>query len=195
MKPSGDPWLDPWLELIEARAAGGPVLELGCGPGRDTEVVAARGLPVVALDRSPEAVAEARVRVPAAQVFRQDVRDPFPAAGAQARVVLASLSLHYFSWAETVALVERIHSLLAPDGLLLCRLNSTRDVHHGAVGEPEIEQDFYQVGDVTKRFFDRAAVETLFGAAAWRTLSLREQTIHRYARPKVVWEIVAEAIA
>jgi SAM-dependent methyltransferase len=189
-----DPWLDRWLALVAARAAGGPVLELGCGAGRDTEVLAGAGHLVVALDLSPSQIEAARSRAPSAQLSCQDVRDPFPAAAARARVVVASLSLHYFTWSETVALVQRIRELLLPDGLLLCRLNSTNDVHHGAVGHPEIEKDYYLVDGQPKRFFDRATVETLF-ADGWRTLSLQEQTVQRYARPKVLWEIVVETVA
>jgi SAM-dependent methyltransferase len=189
-----DPWLDRWLALVAARAAGQPILELGCGAGRDTEVLAGAGHLVVALDLSPSQIEAARSRAPSAQLSCQDVRDPFPAAAARASVVVASLSLHYFTWSETVALVQRIRELLLPDGLLLCRLNSTNDVHHGAVGHPEIEKDYYLVDGQPKRFFDRATVETLF-ADGWRTLSLQEQTVQRYARPKVLWEIVVETVA
>ena len=194
MTSRADRWLDPWLTLVAARAAGQPILELGCGAGRDTEVLTGAGHPVVALDLSPSQVDAARSRAPSAQLYCQDVRDPFPTCAAQALVVVASLSLHYFCWCETVALVERIRELLLPAGLLLCRLNSTNDVHHGAVGHPEIEKDYYLVDGQPKRFFDRVAVEELF-ADGWHTLSLREQTVQRYARPKVLWEIVAESVA
>ena len=194
MSTPDDRWLDRWLALVADRAAGQPVLELGCGAGRDTEVLAGAGHLVVGLDLSPAQVDAARSRAPSAQLSCQDVRDPFPASAAQARVVVASLSLHYFAWSETVALVQRIRKLLLPNGLLLCRLNSTNDVHHGAVGHPEIEKDYYLVGDQPKRFFDRAAIETLF-ADGWRTLSLQEQTVQRYARPKVLWEAVVESVA
>lgn len=194
MTAPADRWLDPWLTLVAARAAGRPILELGCGAGRDTEVLAGAGHLVVALDLSASQVDAARSRVPSAQLYCQDVRGPFPASAARARVVVASLSLHYFGWSETVALVERIRELLLPTGLLLCRLNSTNDVHYGAAGHPEIEKGFYMVDGRPKRFFDRAAVEALF-ADGWHTLSLQEQTVQRYAKPKVLWEIVAEAVA
>jgi SAM-dependent methyltransferase len=187
-----DRWLDPWLPLIAARAAGRPILELGCGSGRDTEVLAGVGH-VVALDLSPEKVAAARLRATSAEFHCRDVRDPFPASGARARVVVASLSLHYFSWPETVALLERIHGLLTPAGLLLCRLNSTKDLHFGAAGHPEIEPHYYLVDGRPKRFFDRADVDALF-AQGWHALRVQEQTIQRYVQPKVVWEVVAESV-
>jgi SAM-dependent methyltransferase len=193
LSADADPWLDPWLQLVALHGGSEPVLELGCGSGRDTEVLAAAGHRVVALDQSPEKIEAARSRVPSADFHWQDVRAPFPASASQASVVVASLSLHYFSWGETVALVARIHALLSPAGLLLCRLNSTNDLHFGVTGYPEIEKDLYLVDGLSKRFFDRTAVEDLF-VEGWHTLRLQEQTIHRYAHPKVVWEIVAEAV-
>jgi hypothetical protein len=73
----------------------------------------------------------------------------------------------------------------------LCRLNSTGDVNHGAVGYPEISPHYYQVKERRKRFFDRPAVDALFGPE-WRRLSVKEHTIQRFQKPKVVWEVVLE---
>ena len=128
---TNDPWLARWLKLIGERAGGLPVLELGCGGGRDTEVLAAAGHRVVAVDLSAEAIASARTsacRRPSsiARISARRFRST------RAGVVVASLSLHYFPWPETEALVERIRQLLVPAGMLLCRLNSTNDHHFGA---------------------------------------------------------------
>jgi SAM-dependent methyltransferase len=186
-----DSWLARWLKLMGERAGGLPVLELGCGGGRDTEVLAAAGHHVVGVDLSAEAVERARQRVPSAAFHCQDLRAPFPLA--RAGVVVASLSLHYFPWPETEALVERIRQLLVPSGILLCRLNSTNDHHFGASGHPRIDDDYYLVDGAPKRFFDRAATTRLF-ARGWRTLSLEERVIDRYDYPKWAWETILEKI-
>ena len=187
-----DPWLDRWLPLVVERAAGQPILELGCGSGRDTEVLAAAGLRVVGLDLSAEAIEEARARVPTAQFHGRDIRAPFPRTAGTLGVVVASLSLHYFDWPETMALVERIHQQLRPGGLLLCRLNSTHDFHHGARRDVEAGADnFYLVDGIPKRFFDRAAVDRLFGSG-WRVISVAEQVVARYREPKALWEVILE---
>jgi hypothetical protein len=78
------------------------------------------------------------------------------------------------------------------DRLLLCRVNSTRDVHHGSTGHPSIEPGYFRVGDTPKRFFDRADLLKLF-AHGWHVVTLEEHTIDRYERPKVIWELVALA--
>ena len=139
----------------------------------------------------PACVAAARARVPSAAIDCRDVRDPFPDAVRDVGVVVASLSLHYFPWAETVTLVERIRAALRPGGLLLCRLNSTEDLNFGARGNPEIEPDYFLVDGQPKRFFDRDAVCALF-AGGWRQLSLEHVVTRKYVRAKALWEIVLE---
>jgi SAM-dependent methyltransferase len=184
-----DPWLQRWLPLAVTHAGEGPVLEIGCGYGDDTAVLAGAGLKVTAFDLSLASVAVAKTRVPSATITRRDIRDPFPVAAGQSGLVVASLSLHYFGWEETVAIVQRVREVLRPDGLLLCRLNSTEDHHFGASGHPEIEPHFFRVDGEPKRFFDASDVDRLFGAG-WRRLSLEHFVTRKYLRPKALWELV-----
>jgi len=167
------------------------VLELGCGGGRDTATLIAAGHRAVAIELSPEAAARARERVPSAEIHCQDIRAPFPLAAGSVGVVVASLSLHYFDWPETSMLVNRVWTALRPEGVLLCRLNSTNDHHFGAVGHPEIERNFYLVDGAPKRFFDRASVDRLF-ANGWHSIGVEEKVIDRYDHPKSVWEAILE---
>ena len=186
---TSDPWLARWLPLIGERAAGLPILELGCGGGRDSAALVAAGHQVVGVDLSAKAIANAHQRAPSAEFHCQDIRAAFPVE--RAGVVIASLSLHYFPWAETEALVERIRQLLEPAGVLACRLNSTNDHHFGATGQPRLDDDYYMVDGALKRFFDRAAIDRLFSSGG-HMLSAEEQTIDRYDLPKAVWEVILE---
>lgn len=152
-------------------------------------MLVAAGQRVVGLDVSPRAIANARARVPMAEFHCQDVRAAWPLT--EACVVVASLSLHYFPWSETEALVARIAGMLRPSGVLLCRLNSTNDHNFGASDHPRIDDNYYLVDGAPKRFFNRAAVDRLF-ASGWRALGAEEQVIDRYDLPKAVWEVVFE---
>ena len=185
-----DPWLDRWLPLLKASAGQRPVLEIGCGQGADTAALVQAGLDVVAFDISAASVAATRLRVPQARVHCQDVRDPFPLAAGEAGAVVASLSLHYFAWDETVMLVQRVRQLLDQGGLFLCRLNSTEDKHFGASGHPEIAPNFYRVDDQPKRFFDAQSVAALF-ASGWAVQSMEHQTTRKYLQAKALWEVIA----
>ncbi|MCD6078053.1 MAG: hypothetical protein K0R89_1991 [Ramlibacter sp.] len=187
-----DPWLERWLGLIKQRAGEHPVLEIGCGYGDDTATLAAAGLSVIGFDLSRTALAVARRRVPSARLERRDIREPLPGAGGYG-VVLASLSLHYFPWTETVRIVAGIRDALRPDGILVCRLNSTEDRHFGAQGGIELEPGLFEVKGQPKRFFDRPAVQALF-AEGWRILSIDHVVTGKYFKPKAAWEIVVERV-
>ncbi|MEM8863792.1 MAG: class I SAM-dependent methyltransferase, partial [Chloroflexota bacterium] len=119
-----------------------------------------------------------------------DMREFFPTSPNIYPVILASLTLHYFDWEETVRLVEDIHHALEPDGLFLMRVNSTEDVLYGATGYPEISHHFYQVEERTKRFFDAENLDQLISEDKWTILSQEKVTIGRYDRPKIAWELV-----
>ena len=188
---SADPWLLDWLQLLRDRADAAPILELGCGIGKDTAILVEAGFRVVAVDLSPRAIERARAAVPQAEFHIRDLRAPFPVTTAEVGAIIASLSLHYFTWVETLSLVERIRRTLCTRGALLCRLNSTNDHNYGAIGNPRIEDNYFLVHGEPKRFFDQAAIEVVF-ATGWRMLSITERVIGRYSQPKVVWEVILE---
>ncbi|WP_087111547.1 class I SAM-dependent methyltransferase [Halomonas citrativorans] len=186
-----DPWLNRWLPLVRERAGKDSVLEIGCGHGDDTAVLSNAGLSVYAFDLSRTAAGLAKIRVPKAVVECRDVRDPFPEQCCEPGVVVASLSLHYFAWDETQALIRKIRSTLRPGGILLCRLNSTQDRNFGASGHPQLESNFFLVDGVPKRFFDEASIESLF-AVGWKRISVEHYFTGKYVKSKALWEVVLE---
>lgn len=187
--PTTDPWLERWLPEFTSQTNQPALLELGCGPGWDTKTLVDAGFQdITALDiqeRSRQVGEELGVKF-----HVHDLRQPLPFGREQFDVVLASLCLHYFPWLETQAAFNEVRRVLRPGGLFLCRVNSVNDVNHGSVGFPEVEHHFYQYGDRTKRFFDRADIQSIFDTD-WHLLACEELTIHRYREPKVVWEVVA----
>ena len=188
-----DDWLEHWLPLVREHTRERCVLELGCGKGRDTARLVAAGLRVVATDRSSAALAQAHRALPGGTFIENDLRSPLPVELSDVGAVVASLCLHYFDWSTTRAIVGRLHACLAPGGLLVCRVNSSGDLHYGATGHALIEPGYFRVGEETKRFFSRVDLLTLFDDG-WSIVALEEQTIDRYEQPKVVWELIALAI-
>ena len=186
-----DPWLDCWLPLLHARAGHAPVLEIGCGHGDDTVVLSNARLAVTAFDISPVNVVATALRAPAARIECADVRSPLPRENTPYAAVIASLSLHYFSWSQTTDIVQEIHACLRPGGLLLCRINSTEDRHFGAGKGSRIEENFFLVDGQEKRFFDQDSLARLFDRS-WRCLSTTHMTTRKYVRQKALWEIVLE---
>jgi SAM-dependent methyltransferase len=187
---TGDPWLERWKWILETSRSG-TLLELGCGGGRDTRYLTGLGLRVIAGDYSPEALELCRTSAPLADVRLIDLREPLPFMDGAFPVVVASLCLHFFQWSSTLKIMKEIRRCLRQGGFLLLRVNSTRDIHHGAVGHQEVEPNLFLMNGGKKRFFDREALERLIGTG-WKLHGLEELTVDRYSAPKVLWEAVLE---
>jgi SAM-dependent methyltransferase len=187
-----DPWLEKWLELIQKKSAGERVLELGCGNGRDTVDLLAAGCKVIAMDISRENVTECAQSAPQAGILQVDISKPLPFANDSASVIIASLSLHYFSWNVTLQIESELKRCIKTGGLLLARFNSVNDRHYGSTSTLEIEPNFYNVGRGTKRFFDEASVRLFL--QGWDIQFLEENVIDRYEKPKYVWEAMAVSL-
>lgn len=185
--------MEPWLPLLRQASSGSPLLELGCDEGGDTAWLVQQGFGVVATDISLEALRKCDAQACGAWLLQHDLRRPFPFARGTFDVVIASLCLHYFDWATTSAAVDEVRRCLRPGGLLLCRVNSTRDAEHGAGSGRQIGPNFYRLDAryaSCKRFFDEPDLDRLFKGADWLQLSRRELTTYRYEAPKVAWELV-----
>lgn len=180
-----DGWLEPFSDLIAACST--PVLDLGCGAGNDTASLLARGREVIPCDSCREALEILRCRFP--EVRRTacfDLRESLPFPDGFTDLVVADLSLHYFSQRETAAILADLRRVLRAEGVLLFRVNSVKDVCHGAGEGREVEPNFYQTPDGRhKRFFDREDLRRFL--AGWEELALYEETMTRYGSPKPLW--------
>ena len=184
-----DPWLDKWLALIEQKPVNGHVLELGCGSGWDTVDLLSAGCKVIATDISMENLAECAKFPSHANLLQMDNGKLFPFVDHSISVIVASLSLHYFTWTVTMQIASELRRCLKVDGLLLARVNSINDHNYGASSTQEIEPNFHHVGTSTKRFFDETSVRLFL--QGWDIQFLEENIIHRYEKSKYVWEVMA----
>jgi len=190
IRPNGDPWLARWRAQLEV-ADHLPILDLGCGSGQDAAWLLDAGFRVISGDYCQAALKTAAQAASEATFLQMDLRDGLPFPQEIFNIIVAGLCLHYFTWEKTQRILAEVFARLRPGGYLLARVNSIRDVHHGAVGHEEIEPGCYRVDGELKHFFDGDNLQQLF-AGDWILRHLEETTIHRYRHPKIVWEIVAE---
>ena len=112
-----DRWLGPATAIDErvlARARG-PVLDVGCGPGRHVRALARRGVLALGVDISAGAVSLARRRGTA--VIEGSVFSRVPRAGAWGSALLLDGNLGIGGDPER--LLRRVRALLAPGGSIL----------------------------------------------------------------------------
>ena len=82
-----------------------------------------------------------------------DMTEGFPFEAGAADVVIADLCLHYFDDAEMADIIGEIGRVLVPGGRLICRVNSDKDINHGAGQGEEIQRGLFLKDGVKKRFF------------------------------------------
>lgn len=190
MTSDADGWLAPFLPAMRARGA--RVLEVGCGRGRDAAWLSTHGFEVVAFDRRP--LVAARAAAPAASFLRADIRRPLPLRDGVFDVAVASLSLHYFSWAVTLAAFAEVRRVLGPEGVFVFRVNATDDFAHGAGEGIELEPHFHRTERSawaeTKRFFDDEMVRAVV-AGTFELFHLEHQTLKGEYAGKRVWQALA----
>lgn len=97
----------------------GPVLDVGCGPGRHVHALARRGVIAVGVDVNPAALRFARAR--GATVLEASIFDRIPGAG-EWRTALV-LDGNIGIGGAPAALLARIASLLSPGGQVLVEVD------------------------------------------------------------------------
>lgn len=143
-----------WVE--EAKASGGPVLELGCGTGRVAMPIAEAGIPVVGLDSSAEMLRLARAKARRAGIkastlrfVRADMRS-FSLGQRFPLVIVPFRSFQLLlSVADQCQALAAIRKHLVPGGKLIISL---------FVPDPEL-----MTRDPSVPFYDHEAVEPASG--------------------------------
>jgi len=121
-------WL---LDRVADHAAGGPVVEVGCGPGHVTAYLAEAGSAATGIDLSAAMVAEARARFPGPRFEVGDLRRlGRPATTSGWAAVLGWYSLIHLAISEWPDALAALVRPLAPGGWLVLGLQAGHAVRH-----------------------------------------------------------------
>ena len=186
-------WIERLLPDPAARAAiSGRVLELGCGLGYDTRWLVQAGGQVTALDGSAVALDRLAAALPGPQYVQHSLPAPLPFPDASFDAVAAGLSLHYFSWDDTVSIINEVHRVLRPGGLFAFAVNASNDVEFGYGRGVEVEPGLFAFDGRRKRFFSETDCRRIL-STSWDMLTLLSLEEQRFGRLKRMWAAVARA--
>jgi len=125
--------------LAECLPAGGRVLDLACGPGLYTHLLAGRGFKTLGVDFSPSAIAHARRRAAedglAAEYAEADIRQYRP-EGSFDCVLFVFGEFNEFAPADARLILENARAALAPGGFLLLEEHTFEAVRESGLAPP-----------------------------------------------------------
>jgi SAM-dependent methyltransferase len=142
--------LDGFAELC--RAGGGPVYDLGCGPGHVTRYLAERGVDARGLDLAPEMVRIARARHPGIE-FAVGSMTALDAPDASWGGALALYSIIHMSPGDRRGAFHEIARALRPGGWLLVAFHVS-SADHPTGSSVHLETWFDASVDLTAYFLD-----------------------------------------
>jgi len=131
-------WLDCYIEQIPRS---GQVLDLACGGGRHTRLLADRNYPVFAVDRNNEAIS-GLINLPGVETACLNLEEAnWPLAGRQ----FAGIVVTNYLWRPRL---EDTLALLAPGGVLIYE---TFMIGNEAFGRPSNPEFLLQPGELRQR--------------------------------------------
>ena len=183
---------DGWLNRYHAIWKNAKnIIDLGCGCGVNSVFLHEHDINTIVCDFSKVALTLVKTALPQARTMCFDMTDGLPFEDGFSDLVIADLSLHYFTEETTLLILRDIHKVLSENGHLLCRVNSITDFeeNENKAENIEIEHHLYESRKGIKRFFDGRDIIKFF--RGWEIKHLSETNTAKYGPIKYVWKLCA----
>ena len=172
-----DNWIDEYLNYLPK---GGQVLDLGCGTGEYSKYLMDKGYDVISADISD--IALSKVKEFNKNTIELDMRNPLPFDDNLFDIIIANLSIHYFSDIETKHLINEIYRVLKYNGIFIGTVNSIKALEFIKEHAIEIENHYYQSYERKIRLFDLEDMDYYFNM--FNKLVVKEETKTRFNNRK-----------
>ena len=141
------------------------VLDMGCGMGRHSRALAARGYRVTGVERNEAALTRAREMGGGPRYVQADVRDYQPEASTYDLAIVMSQSFGYFDPATNRSVLQRLAGAVRDGGRIILDLwNPEFFAHHA--GERDFETPTGVVHESKRLVGDRLDVELAYADGA-----------------------------
>jgi SAM-dependent methyltransferase len=175
-------------------------LDLGCGLGYESLVLARAGIDVLGIDHSSVAVDHAQqmtLRLGACATFQQgDAAQPLPLEDNQVGAVVSNMVLHSFPEQVLRKIIDEIERCVEPGGYLLFTANSTDDIPLRTVFQAPAtltSANFYELaGGQTIHFLSEALIRELLSGWTIHALEPRVSKDANGVAIKHFWKCIAQ---
>ncbi len=181
-----DNWLETYLSTLKDHKLSF-FLDLGCGLGHSTFYLLKHELNVISVDISNIACIWMKKILSDSLILQCDFLGGLPFKSNTFQVIVADSSLHYFFRKEFELILDEIYRVLTKNGIILLRVNSTKDTNYGAGQGRQVEKNLYFSQNRYKKFFEKEELENFFEGLNIFTLKAIETT--RFGLIKHQWEL------
>lgn len=178
-------WLEHLLEVARVELEG-RILEVGCGRGNETQHLLGIGRTIISLDLSLVGLKRTAEVAPQAHLLQAALPDPLPFCAEVFDLIVAGLSLHYFSRRDTHAIIADLGRLLKAGKALAFQVNASGDTGSGYGKGDEIEPGVFAQQGRYKRFFTEEDCRELF-RRGWQLEALQSHVENKYGTEKQTW--------
>lgn len=182
---------DGWLDEVDSiiNDSKDTIIDLGCGvTGINSLYLIGKGKDVISCDFSEEALNNVN-KYEGTNTLLFDMLNKFPFEENYTDLIIADISLHYFSNEDTKKIINEIKRVLKPNGYLIFRVNSINSTEYKEIiskGILEKEKHFFFYNNMDKRFFDEEDIRCFF--KDFKFILLREENMARWCPDKIIWK-------